>query len=216
MVYFKRYAQSKKNPHKYRYRHVQRLARYPKPYYARRSVQTYCQSFLSPVATTASTDMLIAHKVQFSQLPNYADFQKLFQQYKILKYLVKWVPTHNCYDPNNGTALINVPMFVATDYDQDATPTISELLKFQNVRTYQLNRGFTQMVYPMTTYTGSSTNELKRRSSSVWIDTTNADQYHNGIDIAIPQAAWDATVLEIGYVVTKVWFQVRYLDGTAN
>lgn len=216
MPYVKRFKRSNKNPYHRKYRSLYGVSRYPKPRYVKTSVQTYCQSFISSIATTASTDMLIAHKVKFSDLPNYADFQKLFQQYKILKFHVKWVPTHNCYDPNNGTALINVPMFVATDYDQDATPTISELLKFQNVRTYQLNRGFSRMVYPMTTYTGSSTNELKRRSSSVWIDTTNADQYHNGVDIAIPQAAWDATVLEIGYVVTKVWFQVRYLDGTAN
>lgn len=216
MPYISQYKKSYPSPYKRGYRKNYTRSRVPRPLRYRKTVQTYCQSFVSSIATTASTDMLIAHKVKFSDLPNYADFQKLFQQYKILKFHVKWVPTHNCYDPNNGTALINVPVYVATDYDQDATPTISELLKFQNCRVYQLDKGFNRMVYPMTTYTGSSTNELKKRSSQVWIDTTNADQYHSGLDIAIPQAAWDATVLEIGYVVTKVWFQVRYLDGTNN
>lgn len=212
------YRKNTRKPYKRSYKKVYRKSLYRRDYPMgqRYRTQTYAQSIVSSITSSASTDMLIAHKVKFSDLPNYADFQKLFQQYRILKFQVQWIPTHDVFDPNNGTTFVNVPLYHAIDYDQDATPTIAELLKFQNLKTAQLAKGFKKTVYPMTTYTGASSNEIKKKSISAWLDTTNADQYHNGIDIAIPQAGWGSTAMLIGYVQTKIWFQVRYLDGTSN
>lgn len=178
--------------------------------------QTFSQVISSTITSTASTDLTIAHKVKFSDLPNYADFQKLFQQYKINYYDVQWIPAGTQIDRNNGTTFINVPLYYAIDYDQDATPTIAELLKFGNVKYKNFTQGFKKRVYPMTTITGSSSNEVKKKSKDVWLDTTNADQYHNGIDIAVPTAAWASSALIVGYVNTKICFSVKYLDGTNN
>lgn len=177
---------------------------------------TYCQSFVSTITSTASTDMLIAHKVKFSDLPNYADFQKLFQQYKINWFEVRFVPTHNVYDPNNGTTYSNVPIYYAVDYDQDATPAVADILRFGNLKIGKFSRGFKIRVYPTTTVTGSSTNEIKRKSKSVWLDTTNADQYHNGLDVAIPTQGWASSAMLIGNFITKLCFSVKLLDGTNN
>lgn len=178
--------------------------------------QTFTQMISASITSVASTDMLIGHKVKFSDLPNYADFQKLFQQYKINWFEVQWIPAGTQIDRNNGTTYINVPLYYAVDYDQDAVPTVAQLLQFGNVKYHNFTRGFKKRIYPMTTVTGSSSNEIKKKSSSVWLDTTNADQYHNGIDIAIPTAAWASTAMLIGYVNTKICFSVKYLDGTNN
>lgn len=177
---------------------------------------TFCQSFVSSINATAMTDLNIAHKVKFSDLPNYADFQKLFQQYKVNWFEVKWVPTHSQYDPNNGTAFTDVPMYWAIDYDQDAVPTVSEILKFGNLRVSKFKNGFRKKIYPTTTITGSSTNEIKKKSKYVWFDTTNADQYHNGLDLCIPSGGWGASNMLVGYFITKVCFSVKFLDGTNN
>lgn len=177
---------------------------------------TYCQTIVSSITATASTDLTIAHKVKFSDLPNYADFQKLFQQYKINWFKITWVPCHTVYDPNNGTTFSDVPIYTAVDYDQDATPTVAQLLQFGNLKIRKFSSKFSQFVSPMTTLTGSSTNEVKRKSKTVWLDTSNADQYHNGIDIAVPYQAWSSSNMFVGYFLTKICFSVKYLDGTNN
>lgn len=179
-------------------------------------MNTYTQNIVSSITTTASTDLTIAHKIKFSDLPNYADFQKLFQQYKINWYKVTWVPSHTQYDPNNGTTFNNVPFYTAVDYDQDATPTVSQILQFGNTKFRQFNKKWSQFVSPMTTLTGSSSNEIKKKSKYVWLDTTNADQYHNGLDMAVPFQAWSSSNMFVGYIITRVCFSVKYLDGTNN
>lgn len=178
--------------------------------------QCFTQMISSPITSTASTDLTIAHKVKFSDLPNYADFQKLFQQYKINYIDVQWIPAGTCIDRNNGTTFINVPLYSAVDYDQDATPTIAEILKFGNVKVHDFVKGFKKRIYTMTTITGSSSNEVKKKSKDVWLDTSNADQYHNGLDICVPTAGWASSSMLIGYVNTKICFSVKYLDGTNN
>lgn len=174
---------------------------------------TLCQNISASITSAASTDLNIAHKIKFSDLPSYASFAALYQQYRINWFEVTFIPAANCVDRNNGTTFINVPLYYAFDPDQDNTPTTAQILAFSNLKTSQFLEGFTMRIHPVTTITGASTNEIKKKSQDCWFDTSNAGQYHSGVDIAIPYLGWASSAMVIGYVNTKICFSLRYMTA---
>lgn len=186
----------------------------PKIGQSKNGVYTFKQSLVSTVNGAASTDLLIAHAIRFQDMPSYTYFQALFEQYKINSFEVIWIPSWNVEDPNNGSATYKqLPLYTAIDPDNDdATPSVAQILQFQNLKIHKSNNGFRIKVKPQCTVLGTGSVTIKKPSSKTYFDTSDAGVYHRGLDIALP-CAWGANTPVVSQVITKISVSLKNMRG---
>lgn len=125
-------------------------------------------------------------------LPDVTDFTALYDQYKISKVVVKWLPRGNQSDLgiSGSTALTgNISrMFSVLDFDDDATPSsIDQLCQYQNMKITGTHQVHSRVFKPAVrieaaTGLGTTANIIKRDQ---WIDVTNTNIKHYGVKLAI-------------------------------
>lgn len=141
----------------------------------------------------------IAIPFALNDLPNASEFVNLFDQYRILKVVVKARP----YLAENNTTISSITnanvtpyVHVVTDYD-DATPlsVVADYQQYQNYSRHSMGRGFTRVIYPAVAIamyqTAVSTGYGNKRKQ--WIDCANSTVPHYGIKFGINGAGLGVT-----------------------
>lgn len=112
---------------------------------------------------------------RLNDLPNVSEFVSLFDQYTINWVEYEWV---------NRSALTGIQapiIYAAPDYDDDASPSVSEMLQKQNVVTFTFSADRTQVkmrIRPNTlrqVYRSAVTTGYERSPPGTWVDCATPD-----------------------------------------
>lgn len=152
----------------------------------------------SPCITAAAPDVIAQLYCQLSNLPNYAEFQALFSQYRITEMEFHFL---NCMFTEvngpqtgiNGNNLIrNFPVYIGQQKDILGFNTINQMQQEEGVtvRDY-VNNGkplIIKVKYPSVNedaQNGAGAGVIAAQVSSPWIDTTVPDIAHRGIYLGL-------------------------------
>lgn len=150
--------------------------------------------------TAGIWDNLIAGTdFRLSQVPDYSEFTNLFDQYRILKAKVTFLPSFNAGDALGGatTTFFPIPYFTyATDSDNaDAPHSQAALMEYGNARTVRLDKPVTVTITPrvaQSVYKAGATNGYAEGKAGQWIDCETPDVQHYGLKWCIPHTAGSA------------------------
>lgn len=138
----------------------------------------------------------------FASTPAVTEFTTLFDQYRINKIAVKFVPNFTGSDLNPGTTYVALPnIHTVLDYDSSTDPTsIDELLQYDTYRLRKGGRPFTMVWTPAVEMDvgGVSGAGLKFKQ---WLDCATTSIKHYGIRLAVEAAGGTVTTAKyIPYV----------------
>jgi len=124
---------------------------------------------------------------KLNSLPNYAEFQALYDQYKITRVdIMLRSNSMQSLDNTTPTSTHELPdWFFVIDNDDD-TPITStaSYLQYHNLRFLSLTKNYTIRCYPRVAqmvYDGAITTAYSPATKPVWLDLANADVPHYGI-----------------------------------
>lgn len=153
-----------------------------------------------------------AYNTVLSSIPNYAEYQALFDQYRIKKLVFRFEPvfTDNTDAGGAGAATPANPyvcgyMRIVKDYDDSIALTQeSQYLQYDNLISKPvMGKSFKVIVYPkMKLTTGGNTDVSV---TPRWIDLDNVNVNHYGIKVYSP-----VTNLPIGYFETRIYCTVYF------
>ena len=150
---------------------------------------------LSPISTGTSP-VFGAYAFSISDLPNYTEFTALFDQYRINKLVVRYVPNHNSSEVGATKALMEFNSVL--DFNDQVAPTaLTQLYEYANWRMTRGNaihtRVFTPAVLSLVATTSAIAYQGDQSKWKQWLATSQTDIEHYGIKYAIgaTQAAGD-------------------------
>lgn len=121
-------------------------------------------------------------------LPNASDFTNLYDEYRVNKVVIKFIPKFSATLQGTGIANYMNQVHTALDYDDSlALPTataIQEITQYQSHRMTMGARMVTRTVTPKVELTGSSVQAPKAYQ---WLDCDNTASLHNGVKLVIPK-----------------------------
>lgn len=122
-----------------------------------------------------------------TDLPNSAEFQNLFDQYRIRKVKLRWIPQATVANPGIIGANNGPDFYYTADYD-DSTPPSSrdQMMQEQGVKIrYGVSRPFTYLISPRAAnlvYGGAlATDAYAMARKSQWLDVAYPAVPHYGI-----------------------------------
>jgi hypothetical protein len=144
-------------------------------------------TFAQTIAKTAFTTSLSLESDQslvfaLSDLANAADFDSIFDCYRIIQITVQWIPL----TPNSVAGVF----YTAIDYDDGNTPSISALQQYDTMQVVPLNQFHERTFKPrmaVGAYSGSFTSYAQLHDQ--WIDCASPSVQHYGLKAASPIAA---------------------------
>lgn len=169
-------------------RRLRRRMRIRRPL-TRRSINShhFKRTFIGEILSSGTSASFAGYSVNLSQLPNYTEFTTLFDQYRINKVVVKFVPSFT--QDTIGSTEITPNLQSVIDYNDVTTPTAtSELLQYQSYRRTRGNQTHTRVFTPSTLVDISDTASSPKWKQ--WLSTANATLPHFGLKVAL-----DATVV---------------------
>ena len=95
-------------------------------------VHHFRRTFKASNISSTTTGVLGGYSFSLDQLPNYTEFTNLFDQYRINKIVVKFIPNHNSSDVSASTQVISNFNSVIDPTDATAPATGAELYEYQN------------------------------------------------------------------------------------
>lgn len=137
--------------------------------------------------TTGGADIFIGLNFALSYLPNATDFTNLFDQYRINKVVVKYIP--NRTEASAGTASELEGQFTSVLDFNDATPVASmnELYEYENFRLTRGTRIHTRVFTPASidAIQGAPGIQTGNPTWKQWISTQYPDVPHFGMKVGI-------------------------------
>lgn len=133
----------------------------------------------NPEATGVATFAL-------NQVFSSSEFSTLFDAYRINCVVLKIYPDYGTY---SGSGTLNPQWHVCNDYDDNSTPTVSQIIDYESYRTFKIEPGKTKVfkIYPacaMAAYrSGASWGFTSKRKQ--WIDMVQTDVPHYGFKFAV-------------------------------
>lgn len=160
-----------------------------------------------------------------NQLPDFADFTSMFDQYMIDKVQVTVIPrfvasTQPVANPPStiplmlGGALLG-SIHSAIDYDDAIQPADrDEILQFQNHQSHRADQQFTRTLSPrvksVVSISGGTTAVAAAGTlQKMWIDVTSNNIAHNGVKLWFDAANYDIAAGSINYDL-KVKYFLRF------
>jgi len=161
---------------------------------------------LGPVLTSSTTAFVgIALNFQASQVPNFADFTAVFDQYRIER-IELWLMPASATDAglaSEASAFVSV-----IDYDDSNTPSSEAvLLDYQNSMVTSLNSGHYRAFIPhvaLAAYSGAFTSFCNEEAP--WIDAASPTVQHYGVKLGVTNTVASAQIMG----------RVRYWLGFRN
>lgn len=126
----------------------------------------------------------------FQSLPNYTELTSLFDQYRINKIVLKYVPNFTGTDLNPSTSVVTLPnLHSVIDYDDANAPAnLNELVQYS---TYRMTRGNRVHIRKWTPAVSMDIGGVQ--SSGVkfkqWIDLADTNVPHYGIKLYLDQGS---------------------------
>jgi hypothetical protein len=140
------------------------------------------------LSSSTSADTLTSYAFKLNDLPEYASYTNIFDQYRIVKIELVFLWT-NLMAVSGATLNRSPPIYTAIDYDDNGTPSsIAVVLNYGNVRIHQQDKPFTVAFKPGVAeglWNGTSFGSYGNRTSP-WIDCASADVLHFGVKAALP------------------------------
>lgn len=174
----------------------------------RRSYGTRTYSYKRVMYTTAfvTTSTLAATSgamdFSLSRLPNYTEFTALYDQYKINRVRVEFVPRAGLSELGNGAGTVN--FFTYLDYDDSTAPTnFSELLQRPTLKRSKVTSRHVRTLRPAVAkpiYKDGLT--FGYGQGRGWIDCVNPDVPHYGIKYYAEQVGSAAALSAYDLMVT--------------
>lgn len=123
-----------------------------------------------------------AYQFQLNQLPNFAEFQGLYDQYKISKVKFQLIPRFN-FANSSGSGNVG-SIFSVMDFDDATAPTSrDDLLQYQNLKRTKMTSTLTRTISPAVAvqiYTAPIPGFSPKRT---FLDLGNAAVPHYGIKL---------------------------------
>lgn len=167
--------------------------------FKRTAVHTYRRMF-NWGTIPISTDQHTAITFRLNMLPNYSEFQALYDQYKIkkIKFRIERPFTNNSLDGGTAGNTSTTAKFIRCVHDYDggsALTTEAEYLQYQNIKSYPSVgvKPINITLYPKIAnaiFKNDSFNTYANAAiNPQWIDVAAPDVNHFGIRLFTPQLA---------------------------
>lgn len=204
--YFKKYPKKKYPKRKYRINRNLKPFR-PTEYYYK---QTYVGAGLeSGTVLDTATGMMF----KLSSLPQAATFTALYDEYCILKVVVKFQPQGSLNNNTDPVSFSVPPFYTAIDYD-DATPvaSLNEILEYQTVKSTSSAKVHTRVFVPKLAafaYKTSGTTIGYSDKSHQYVDCASSDIEHYGLKTWLPRTggAYPAIIKYVPIITMYVKFR---------
>lgn len=160
---------------------------------------------LTRLAASSSVDVSQSYQFVLSSLPGYTDFTDLFDEYKIDKVKITWMPDTQQSLENAGIG--GTTCFTALDFDDSATVLLSGLQQYETCQLHNALRPFTRTVVPrfaVGAYSGAFTSY---KNTSGWIDVASTSVIHYGIKVCLPQQSGSPNTYT---PVMEMWVSFRH------
>jgi hypothetical protein len=163
-------------------------------------VHTFCRSFVSTVNISAGAgENDYAFTFSLSDLPSYAEFTSLFDQYR----LIQVVATFNA---NMGYNLQPNVVFTAIDYDDNTVINVPAIQQYDTCLAINTSR-FRRVINPrlaVAAYNGAFTG-YANVSNKQWIDAASPNTQYYGLKVCVP-AMFSGTTTTVIYNVTFQYY----------
>lgn len=190
-----------------RRRRVQRRTRIYKTPTVR--VMNYKREFLK--AQVGGGGGAAAMSFKLSDVPNYASFVNMFDQYRIMCVVYKFVPYVTSNSLMSAGDTFNGYNVVGMDFnDANAPGTQDDVLKLRYHRCFPLTKYFTYKIKPkaeMSFYNTTLTTGYGNASRKIWVDTTNAAIPYYGLKFYYTNAS--VPISFVGEIYLTYYVQFR-------
>lgn len=177
-----------------------------KPYYFKRTMEGWYNPGVGTEANlVASSSAAVTRGLyfRFGDLSNTTDFTGLFDQYKITGIRVKLIPAQNAAPPTISSTT-NAVLYIAADYNDYTAPvSSSDVLEFQNVKTYGFNETVDYYFKPKVALAAYSGVFTSYAASNPWIDIGSPNVQHYGLKIYIPGVSANSIC---GWRILVTWY----------
>lgn len=150
---------------------------------------------LDYITSAAGSDVLGAYSFTLSQLPNYTEFTNLYDQYRINKILIKFVPNVNSADV---AAAATIAQFNTVLDFNDATPlgSLNACFEYGNWRMSRGTQIHTRIFRPSTLDATSTSGAITATNPTwrQWISTANSDVPHFGLKYCAEPTAGNSDI----------------------
>lgn len=162
-----------------------RMARRPRNQLVHRFVRS--QFYSGAISGSTVVDTFGAYYFRLADLPNSSDFTNLFDQYRIDKVTIRFMPRANSSEAGTNQGMVK--LFITLDRDDITTPTsISEMLQNDTCKVSPSTRivsrtlkpKFAQEVFQSAVSTGYG-------ARSGWLDCSNNLVQHYGVKWGLQQ-----------------------------
>lgn len=119
---------------------------------------------------------------QLTNLPNATEFTTLFDEYRINKVVVKFIPNFTGSDMNPNATFNSMPnIYSIIDYDDQSTPAnLDELLQYPSMKLTRGNSIHTRVFTPKVSLDVNGTGGVAAKAKQ-WLDCAVSTVPHNGM-----------------------------------
>lgn len=149
------------------------------------------------IFSAAAANTLGAYSFTFNQLPNFAEFQSLYDCYRINKIVIKFVPNDNVSQVGAAGYIANFNTVL--DFNDATVPAnLNQLLEYGNWRMTRGTKIHTRIFTPasLDTVSGTSTNPTYKQ----WLSTADAAIPHFGLKYCAEGTAAAGDLYWVPYV----------------
>lgn len=149
---------------------------------ASKKIHSFTRTYAYGIVTTDGINPLLsAWGLDLNDIPGYTELTALYDFYTIKRIKMTWLPYQT---QSNSTGTIsnaeNVPIFYAVDLNDQSSPgSVNEVLEYQNCRTSNVYRGFSQ-------YWAPKFIDATSAERTGWISTAAPSQKWFGLKVAVP------------------------------
>lgn len=178
----------------------------------RQQVHYFKRSAYAPAAViaTGGATNYFALAWNLAGLPDFTDFSSLYDQYKIRKVKVQFMPRGNSSDSVTGNAISS--LFTVLDFDDSNPPTsVEQLLQYDTLKVCRSTQQQTRLVVPkfnkgiINTVAGGL---IGKNPSTGYIDLANSSVAHYGIKGALTVSTAGTIVYD---VVTTFYLAMKHV-----
>lgn len=155
---------------------------------------------LTPISGSTIAEVDVAYSFQLSDLPGYTEFTSLFDQYRIRKVVVRFIPDITIATPASGTG--NNVAYSAIDLDDSTADTITGIEQYGTCVVHNNVKPFSRIIYPkfaIAAYSGAFTSYAQ---SQGWVDCASASIQHYGLKVAFAQNSGNANTWRVSATYT--------------
>lgn len=170
------------------------------------------QSYLGTLTSTATGDSLSILKFNLDDIPGYADLATVFDQYKIDKVELRFVPNGNtnALIPG-GPQQARARLYTAFDANDATVPsTLNEVLQYQNCSQTCYLEEYRRTVYPRLAVNSSDEEGIVTLGpANSWCATSQKDVDWYGLKIGVSASGNLANTTQTWLVLAKFYLSFK-------